>query len=62
VLVEDPQMAGRRAAKIAGILEGLGIDRDRIEIRSVNAAAGGTGQEDWRSRRVVLRVTPLKTN
>jgi coenzyme F420-reducing hydrogenase delta subunit len=55
-------MARRRAAKIAGILEGLGIDRDRIETHTIDAAGGGTGQDDWRSRRVVLRVTPLGGN
>jgi hypothetical protein len=56
---EHPDMADRRAAKIAGILVGLGIDRDRIDIRSIDPARGGTGRDDWRSRRVVLRVTPL---
>jgi len=56
---EHPDMARRRAARIAGILEGLGIDRDRIEIRSIDAAAGGAGLQDWRNRRVILRVTPL---
>jgi hypothetical protein len=56
---EHSDMARQRAAKIAGILEGLGVDRDRIEIRSIDAVGGGTGRDDWRSRRVVLRVTPL---
>lgn len=55
---EPPDMARRRAAKVAGILEGLGIERERIEVRSLDAAGGGTGRDDWRARRVVLRVTP----
>lgn len=59
-MVERPGMARTRAEKIAGILQGLGVDPERIEVDWVDAPGGNTGRDDWLARRVELRVTPAK--
>jgi hypothetical protein len=61
-LVERPEMARRRAAKIVGVLEGLGIDASQIEASSIDAPDGDTGKDDWRGRRIELSVIPLRGN
>jgi outer membrane protein OmpA-like peptidoglycan-associated protein len=52
-------MAKQRAQKITGILEGLGVAAAQIEITWVDAPQAGTGQDDWRNRRIELSVQPL---
>jgi outer membrane protein OmpA-like peptidoglycan-associated protein len=59
-IVERPEMARRRAEKIVGVLEGLGIDSSQIEMSSTDAPEGDTGNDDWRGRRVELSVVPLR--
>jgi outer membrane protein OmpA-like peptidoglycan-associated protein len=59
VLVERTEMAKQRAQKITGILEGLGVAAAQIEITWVDAPQAGTGQDDWRNRRIELSVQPL---
>ena len=61
-LSEHSEMARQRAEKIVAILHGLGVDPNQIEVDWVSAAGGNSGQDDWRSRRIELRVTPLPVN
>jgi outer membrane protein OmpA-like peptidoglycan-associated protein len=58
-MVERSEMARKRAEKIAGILRGLGVDAEQIEIDWIDAPGGATGRDDWPSRRIDLRVVPL---
>jgi len=59
-IVERPEMARQRAEKVVDILEGLGIDARRIEMESIDASEGNTGEDDWRGRRIELSVIPLR--
>jgi hypothetical protein len=61
-IVESRDMARRRAQKIAGVLEGLGIDTGRIDTKWIDTPEGDTGHDDWRARRIELSVVPLRKN
>ncbi len=58
-MIERPEMARKRAEKITGILRGLGVDAEQIETEWIDAPGGDSARDDWRSRRVDLRVVPL---
>jgi outer membrane protein OmpA-like peptidoglycan-associated protein len=55
---ETPAIARARALKIAGILNGLGIDAKVTHVRWEARPIGGTGDGDWRNRKVEVAVNP----
>jgi outer membrane protein OmpA-like peptidoglycan-associated protein len=57
-LVERPQMAQARATKIASILAALGVDAKRSQVSWETQTIGGSGEEDWRNRKVEVSVDP----
>jgi outer membrane protein OmpA-like peptidoglycan-associated protein len=61
-MIERSEMARKRAEKITGILRGLGVDAEQVETAWIDAPGGNTGRDDWRSRRVDLRIVPLGTH
>lgn len=61
VLEENAGMAEDRARKIAGILVGLGVSPQKIHVSWQGSAIPGSGDDDWRSRKVEIAVTPSPT-
>jgi outer membrane protein OmpA-like peptidoglycan-associated protein len=57
-LVERAFMAEARARKIAAILEGIGVGPRLLKVRWERDAIGGTGDEDWKNRKVEVTVRP----
>jgi hypothetical protein len=57
-LAERPQMARIRATKIAGILAALGVDAKHTRVSWEDSAIEGSGNEDWRNRKVEIIVDP----
>jgi outer membrane protein OmpA-like peptidoglycan-associated protein len=57
-LAETPAIARSRAVKIAGILNGLGVDSKVTHVRWEARPIAGTGDGDWRNRKVEVTVTP----
>ena len=58
VMTERAGMAKQRADKLVDILTGLGVERSIIAATWNEAPPRPRGDEDWRSRRIELRVTP----
>ncbi len=58
VLTERPGIAMARAEEIAELFQGAGISRSSIESNWRDDAEPADGVEDWRSRRVTVRVEP----
>jgi hypothetical protein len=57
LLRESPGVAQRRAEEIAGLLAGAGLEA-RTEVDWVDGQDEANGQDDWRSRRVTVVITP----
>jgi outer membrane protein OmpA-like peptidoglycan-associated protein len=57
-LTEKEDIARMRATKIAIILAGLGVDIRVTRVRWEGAAAPGSGDDDWRNRKVQVIVNP----
>ncbi len=58
VLTERAGMARDRAEKLAGILQGLGVARDRIGVSWVETARPADGDRSWRARRAIVDIIP----
>jgi hypothetical protein len=57
-LAEAPGIAQARAVKIAGILNALGVDSKVTHVRWEVRPIAGTGDGDWRNRKVEVTVNP----
>jgi outer membrane protein OmpA-like peptidoglycan-associated protein len=57
-VTEKPAMAEARAKKIAAILDGLGMATRIIDVHWDARAIAGTGDGDWRNRKVEVTVAP----
>jgi hypothetical protein len=57
LLQESPGVAQRRAEEIAGLLAGAGLEAP-TEVAWEDGRDEANGQEDWRSRRVTVVITP----
>jgi aspartate oxidase len=57
LLQESPGVAQRRAEEIARLLAGAGLEA-RTEVDWVDGLDEANGQDDWRSRRVTVVITP----
>ena len=55
-LVEKPGIAEKRAARVREILEGLGVPKDSVRVRSVTDVRKPNGIDDAWSRKVTLAV------
>ena len=57
-LTEQPNMGSSRAAKLAGIFIGLGVDKRAVSFSASQVANAPTADEDWRSRRIEIEILP----
>jgi len=57
-LVESPIIAERRAKKVQGLLEGLGVPADALTVTWTAEPEPADGVDDHLSRRIVIAVTP----
>jgi outer membrane protein OmpA-like peptidoglycan-associated protein len=57
-LVERPEIADARAAKIGELLVGLGLPKSSVAVDSKGEAEPGNGITDPENRKVTIRVTP----
>lgn len=57
-LIERPPMAEIRAEKIAAILTALGVDAGHTRVSWEDRAIPGSGNDDWRNRKVEVIVEP----
>jgi outer membrane protein OmpA-like peptidoglycan-associated protein len=57
-MTEGAGIAQARATKVAAILGALGVDAKVIHVSWNGSAIEGTGDDDWRNRKVEIEVTP----
>ncbi len=57
-LVEPESLAQERAAELRKVLTRAGIDTKSITVKAVDKLEEPDGNDDWRSRRTVVRVEP----
>lgn len=57
VLAERSDMAAQRGTKVAGILTGLGVPAEAVDVVIFHEPPSPSGQEDWRNRRVEITVS-----
>lgn len=55
---ERPGMARQRAEKLRDVLLGLGIDESQLALEWEAQPIVGDGREDWRTRRIEIRLQP----
>jgi len=58
VLTERTGIARSRAEEVAGLLQGAGLPRAVIDVSWRDDPEAADGVDDWRSRRVTVRVQP----
>jgi outer membrane protein OmpA-like peptidoglycan-associated protein len=57
-MTEGAGLAQARATKVAAILGALGVDAKVTHVSWNGGALAGTGDDDWRNRKVEVEVTP----
>jgi hypothetical protein len=60
VLVEHADIAARRAAQVAELLQGAGLTTVEYRVRAEGAAAAPDGADDAARRRVTVDLSPLR--
>jgi hypothetical protein len=57
-LAESESLARTRAEKAAAILTGLGVPQDTVKVSWKPGLVEGTGDDDWRNRRIEVVLQP----